>query len=140
MQGVARVVAEAEEPDYAALVSLRTGLQQLDSFSEQLCRRHGCTASMFQLMLAVKTGRQGKGLDIGMLATSLRVRHPSAAAMVRKAEACGFLETAVDPDDGRRVLVRLTDGGEETVEALASAHAGELRRLRSGFVAVLHSH
>ena len=128
-----------DEPDFAALASLRNGLQELDRFSEAVSQEQGCTASMFQLLLAVKTARRGKGLDIGMLASSLRVRHPSAAEMVRKAEARGLVEASPDPDDGRRVLIDLTDDGERTVTSLAVAHADELRRLRSAFVAALQA-
>jgi len=129
----------ASEPDFGTLATLRLGLQELDRFSETVSREHGCTASMFQLLLAVKTARRGRGLDIGMLATSLRVRHPSAAEMARKAQSSGFLAASVDPDDGRRVLLSLTDHGEQTIDSLAHAHVEELRRRRAGFVAALNA-
>src|SRR4051795_9581325 len=128
-----------DEPDFAALTTLRQGLQDLDRFSETVSREHGCTSSMFQLLLAIKTARRGRGLDIGMVAASLRVRHPSAAQMVRKAQVGGFLEASVDPEDGRRVLVSLTDHGERVTASLAYAHLDELRRLRAAFLSALHS-
>jgi DNA-binding MarR family transcriptional regulator len=118
---------------------LQQGLQALDRFSETTSRNFGCTASMFQLLLAVKTARRGAGTDIGMLATALRMRHPSAAQMVRKAEARNFVATDTDPEDGRRVLVRLTDHGQDTIEALALVHAAEVRRLRGGILHALRA-
>jgi DNA-binding MarR family transcriptional regulator len=125
------------DPDYRALAAFRDGLDELERFSERVSREHGCTASMFALLLAVKTARRGRGLDIGMLATSLRVRHPSAAEMVRKASERGFLHLDTDPDDGRRVLVSLSDVGDKIVQAIAIEQSEEITRLRSGFVAAL---
>jgi DNA-binding MarR family transcriptional regulator len=127
------------EPEYAALAALQQSLQSLDRLSETASRELGCTASMFQLLLAVKTARRAGETDIGMLATSLRVRHPSAAEMVRKAETRGLVTTAADPADGRRVLVRLTDHGLATVESLALIHAAEVRRLRGGLLHALRA-
>src|SRR3954447_7051848 len=131
----ARVIqGTADEPDYRALAALRDGLQELQRFSERASREHGCTAAMYELLLAVKTARRGRGLDIGMVATALRMRHPSAAEMARKANSCGFLTLDPDPDDGRRVLISLSDVGEKVVEAIAEDQTAEVRRLRAGFV------
>jgi len=128
-----------DEPDFAALTTLRQGLQDLDRFSETVSREHGCTSSMFQLLLAIKTARRGRGLDIGMVAASMRVRHPSAAEMVRKAQAGGFVTASADPEDGRRVLVSLTDRGERTITLLGQAHVDELCRRRGGFLSALQA-
>ena len=128
------------EPDYRALAALWEGLDELQRFSERVSREHGCTASMFGLLLAVQTARRGAGgPDIGMLATAMRVRHPSAAEMVRKAEARGFLELDADPDDGRRVLVSLSDVGEKVLDTIAREQVAEIARLRSGFTAALQA-
>jgi DNA-binding MarR family transcriptional regulator len=129
----------SDAPDYRALAALREGLHELERFTERISREHGCTGSMYELLLAVKTARRGRGPDIGMIATSLRMRHPSAAEMVRKADARGLLRLAPDPDDGRRVLVGLSDVGEKVVEAIADDQAAEVRRLRAGFVSALNS-
>jgi DNA-binding MarR family transcriptional regulator len=131
------VRSSADEPDYRALATLRDGLEELQRFSERVSRDQGCTAAMYELLLGVKTARRGKGLDIGMVATALRIRHPSAAEMVRKADSRGFLTLDPDPDDGRRVLISLSDVGEKVVEAIAADQAEELRRLRAGFVSAL---
>jgi len=74
-----------------------------------------------------------------MLATSLGVRHPSAAEMVRKAEVAGFLLSSVDPEDRRRVLVELTEVGRRALDDIAEEHLAELRRVRAGMIAVLNA-
>jgi DNA-binding MarR family transcriptional regulator len=126
-------------PDFAALARLRRGLTDINSFLQESGSRHGCTASMYQLLLAVKTGSRGEGLDIGMVANALAVRHPSAAEMVRKAATCGLLRYNTDADDRRRVLVELTDAGEQVLRDVASDHLAELRRLRPAFIAALRA-
>jgi DNA-binding MarR family transcriptional regulator len=134
-----RLVESDAAPDFAALARLRRGLTDIDTFLQQAGSRHGCTPSMYQLLLAVKTGRRGGGMDIGMLANALAVRHPSAAEMVRKAEAGGLLASAADDDDRRRVLIDLTDAGEKVLHEVAQDHQAELRRLRPAFIAALRA-
>jgi len=133
------VEVQAEEPDFASLARLRRGLADLDAFIQDAGRRHGCTPAMYQLLLAVKTGRRGRGLDIGMIASSLALRHPSAAEMVRKAEAAGLVASAGDDNDRRRVLIDLTDQGEHVLRDMATEQVAELRRLRPAFIAALQA-
>ena len=125
--------------DMVALDRLRKGLADLDRFVDEAARAHSCTAAMYHLLMAVRTGRRGRGLDIGMLTADLGVRHPSAAEMVRKAEAAAFVVSSVDPEDRRRVLVDLTDTGTKVLDDLAAAHRDEVRRRRAGFVAALQA-
>jgi DNA-binding MarR family transcriptional regulator len=134
-----RLVRSEDDVDFTALGRLRRGMGDLFDFVQLTAGSHGCSAAMYQLLLAMKTtGRHG-GTDIGMLATTLAVRHPSAAEMVRKAEALGFIKSSVDLDDRRRVLVELTQQGEDVLAAIAESHQGELRRVRAGFIAALNA-
>ena len=125
--------------DYTALARLQRGLDGVDSAMAAVATNHGCTLSMYQLLLAVRVRRQAERVDIGMLANALGVRHPSAAEMVRKAVASGFVTLAADEYDARRVLVELTADGHRTVNAVASGHREELRRARAGFIAALNA-
>ena len=129
------LVSDAE---FEALSRLRRGIGDLFSFLQATASSYDCSVALYQMLLALKTSRHGDGtMDIGMVATALRVRHPSAAEMVRKAESQGFVATSGDPDDARRVLVQLTELGVETVTAIAAEHAVEVRRQRAAFISAL---
>jgi len=130
--------AEAEL-DFAALARIRRGMNDLVEFVQMAAGARGCSLSMYHLLLAVKMSRSDASPDIGMLATSLGIRHPSAAEMVRKAEAAGFVRSSADREDRRRVLVQLTPAGFSTLETIAEEHLDELRRVRAGFIAALHA-
>ena len=127
------------EIDFAALARMRRGMNDLIEFVQMAAGANGCSLSMYHLLLAVKMSRRDTRPDIGMLATSLGVRHPSAAEMVRKAEAAGFLRSSADLEDRRRVLVELTHAGREALESIAEDHVAELRRVRAGMVAALNA-
>jgi DNA-binding MarR family transcriptional regulator len=134
-----RLVQPEGEVDFSALGRLRRGMGDLYDFVQMTAGAHGCSAAMYQLLLAIKTtGRRG-GMDIGMLAAALGVRHPSAAEMVRKTEAAGFLRSCADLDDRRRVLLELTAEGEAVLAGVAEDHLAELRRVRAGFIAALNA-
>lgn len=81
---------------------------------------------------------------IGELADHLGVEQPTVTKMVRRLEPSGVVQRSPDPDDGRRVLVDLTDEGRVahadacavweqldalTTTGLSSDEADELRRL-----------
>jgi DNA-binding MarR family transcriptional regulator len=70
--------------------------------------------------------RQGTS-SIGWLAAAERVRPQSMAQTVSDLEALGLIARRPDPSDGRRVLVELTDLGNETL--------AEDRRKREGWLA-----
>jgi len=125
--------------DFTALARMRRGMNDLVEFVQMSAGARGCSLAMYQLLLAVKTHRRPEGPDIGMLATALGIRHPSAAEMVRKAETAGFLRSATDLEDRRRVLVELTEAGRVALDAIAEDHLAELRRVRAGMIAALNA-
>jgi DNA-binding MarR family transcriptional regulator len=130
---------EGAQLDFGALARMRRGMNDLVEFVQLAAAARGCSLSMYHLLLAVKMSRRNEHPDIGMLATSLGVRHPSAAEMVRKAESAGFLESTADLEDRRRVLVALTDPGSQVLQAIAEDHIAELRRIRGGMIAALNA-
>ena len=70
---------------------------------------------------------------MGELARYLRIRLPSATSAVDGLERLGLAERSPDPDDGRAVVVKLSEHGQQLTSELVAArnamlagHLGEL--------------
>ncbi|HEY6796710.1 MAG TPA: MarR family transcriptional regulator [Kineosporiaceae bacterium] len=64
----------------------------------------------------------------GVIADVERVRPPSMTRTLAALEALALIERVGHPDDGRQVLVRLTDAGQEIVRATSSRRDAWLAR------------
>jgi DNA-binding MarR family transcriptional regulator len=114
---------------YARLLRLRTGLRRFEHWSGQRAKEAGLTPAHHQLMLAVRGHADPDGPTIGEVADYLLLRHHSAVGLVDRAEAAGLVERVRDVEDHRVVKLRLTEEGENRLEALSQLHLEELRRL-----------
>lgn len=114
---------------YDVLAQWRRGLRSFLVFSERSCAQYGATPAMYQLMLVLKTAR--RPVDIQMAANALSLAHHSAAELVQKAAAAGFLDRSSDPSDARRSMLALSELGERTVAELAADHSRFLQRIRA---------
>lgn len=117
------------EKQWRTLLSFRVALRRFLHWSETQAAAVGLTAAQHQLLVAIR-GHPGKDdPTISDVAGYLVVRHHSAIGLVERAEALGLVERHRDPDDQRLVRLVLTPLGHERVDALASAHLEELKRL-----------
>jgi DNA-binding MarR family transcriptional regulator len=66
--------------------------------------------------------------SIGDLAVAERVRPQSMTQTISDLEGEGLIARRADPDDGRRILVELTDQGRHTLEADRRKREGWLAR------------
>ncbi|MCB0978071.1 MAG: winged helix-turn-helix transcriptional regulator [Acidimicrobiales bacterium] len=113
---------------YKALASFRYGLRRFLHFSEEAARAAGLTPAQHQLLLAVR-GHDGEGPPtIGEVAEHLQLKVHSTGELVGRTVANGLLERRGDPEDGRRVLLVLTDEGRSVLDRLSVLHRDELRR------------
>ena len=79
-------------------------------------------------ILAVR-GHDGEGPPtIGEVAEHLQLKVHSTGELVGRTVANGLLERRGDPEDGRRVLLVLTDEGRSVLDRLSVLHRDELRR------------
>ena len=67
------------------------------------------------------------------LATLLGVDAPTVTRKVQQLERLGYVAREPDPEDGRASLIRLTRGGQETVDRILAAHRDRLTRLFEGW-------
>jgi DNA-binding MarR family transcriptional regulator len=121
-----RAVSQA---DYEALAEFRHALRRFLHFSAAAARSAGLSPQQHQALLAIKGSPGGTAISIGELAGRLDIWHHSAVGLVDRLGRRGLVRRTPDPDDRRRVRVRLTARGETLIRSLSAAHRDELRRL-----------
>jgi DNA-binding MarR family transcriptional regulator len=125
---------KAERPlddgEYRALTAFRAALRQFLHFSEEAARVAGLPPAQHQLLLAVRGHAGPDAPTIGEVAEMLQLRIHSAGELVGRTVEHGLLEREVDPDDRRRVRLRLTAAGQAVLDELSVLHRAELRRFR----------
>jgi DNA-binding MarR family transcriptional regulator len=123
--------------DYRALAEFRYQLRRFLHFSEQKARSIGLEPQQHQLLLAVKGMPKNTKATIGELAERLQLQHHSTVELVDRLVERGLVERRRDDEDHRRVIVYLTDGGEEVLRQLSETHLTELRTIGPDLVRVL---
>jgi DNA-binding MarR family transcriptional regulator len=114
------------DTDYAALAQFRYELRKFLAFSESAARKEGLTPQQHQALLAIKGFSRDNPLSVGDLAKYLLIQNHSALELVDRMTKLGLLRRAADPDDGRRILVRLSAEGERRLQRLSTTHLEEL--------------
>lgn len=123
----------ASDETYRALLRFRTRLREFDQWSRRAAEERGLTHSQHQLLLAVRGHEHPAGPTVGDVADLLLVKPHTAGGLIDRTQALGLLERVRDPDDGRRVRLRLTPQGVELLQALTEVHLTEVRRLAQLF-------
>lgn len=124
-----RSVAELADAEYRALARFRHALRKFLRFSEEAARAAGVTPLQHQLLLAIRGFPDGHP-SVSDLAEQLQQRHHSVVELIDRAEDAGLVHRSMDPSDGRRHLVDLTEAGRTTLAGLYAANRAELRRFR----------
>ncbi|MBV8714247.1 MAG: winged helix-turn-helix transcriptional regulator [Chloroflexi bacterium] len=128
----------ATDVDYAALARFRLELRAFLHFSEQAAHTAGIEPQQHQLLLALKGLPDPDSLaTVGNVASWLHIQHHSAVELVDRAEARGLVRREHDAQDRRRVLVRLTQGGQALLDQLSVLHQNELQSSAPALIAAL---
>jgi len=114
---------------YRRLLTLRAGLRRFERWSEQQARTAGLTPAQHQLLLAIRGHDDPRGPTIGEVADYLLLRHHSTVGLIDRADAAGLVSRTRDDADHRVVRLELTATGAQRLEALATVHVQELKRL-----------
>jgi DNA-binding MarR family transcriptional regulator len=104
-----------------------------------LRRPAGLTPRQYQALLAIKGSAQQERLTVGELAEQLQIVHHAAVELVDRLSAQNLVERHDSLDDRRKVFVKLSRTGSKTLDKLAAAHRGELRRLSPGLLFLLEN-
>jgi DNA-binding MarR family transcriptional regulator len=117
-----------------ALAEFRYQLRQFLHFSESAAHEVNLHPRQHQLLLQIAGAPDGCHTTIAYAAERLGLRHNSAVELVNRSVAEGLLVRTEDPEDGRRVLLRITPAGTQVLKKLSEYHARELHELGPGLV------
>lgn len=113
--------------EFQALAEFRYQIRRFLHFSEQAARDAGIEPQQHQLLLALKGLPEGRQATIGELAERMQLQHHSTVELVNRLAERGFVQRCRDEGDQRRVLVSITEKGEEILRELSFEHRAELR-------------
>ncbi|MBR0899250.1 MarR family transcriptional regulator [Bradyrhizobium tropiciagri] len=117
--------------DYRALAQFRYELRTFLAFSEEGARKVGLTPQQHQALLGIKGFVEPGPPTVGDIARFLLIRHHSAVELMNRMAKLGLINRVTDPEDARRVQLKLTAKGEQKLQAISKKNIEELRRAAS---------
>ena len=130
---------EITSQEYQALAEFRYQLRRFLHFSEQAAREVGLEPQQHQLLLAIKGLPADRTASVGELAERLQIQHHSTVELINRMAERGLLKRSRDENDSRRVLVSLTEHGDEVLQKLSLLHRIELRTTGPALVQALNA-
>ena len=121
--------------DYRALAGIRRGMRQFLEFSAQAAQDAGLTPAQHQALLAIK-GMTGP-VTVVTLAAWLGIRHHSAVGLVDRLAKAKLVTRIPDPQDRRRMRLKLALRADAKLAALSQVHRAELRRFSAALAPLL---
>lgn len=115
--------------DYQTLANFRHTLRRFLKFSEEAASKAGLTPQQHQALLLVRAS-QKRTVTVGSLADWLHIKPHSAAELSSRLETAGLIHRREDPEDRRRMLLTLSDQGQEKLQSLTQVHRQELQHLK----------
>ena len=115
--------------DYQNLAAFRYQIRKFLRFSKDLLSAEDLTPDQYQALLAIRASSPHGRLSIRELAEQLQVRHHSTVGIVDQLVSRAAVTREVAADDRRKIILSLTQKGEELVHRLAPLHKEELKRL-----------
>jgi len=119
------------DSDYAALAQFRYQIRSFLAFSETAATEHGLTPTQHQALLGIKGFVRPGPASVGDVARFLLIRHHSAVELIDRLARLGLVSRVADPEDARRVHLKLTRKGEQKLLALSRRNLEELHRAAS---------
>jgi DNA-binding MarR family transcriptional regulator len=118
--------------EYRRAAELRSALRQFLRTSDRVTREHGLTTQRYELLLMIKTSRDGsERATLGELMERLHAPQSTVTELVHRAEDLGLLARELDPKNRRAVYLRVTPEGERRLAGAVAKLAGERKRLVS---------
>jgi DNA-binding MarR family transcriptional regulator len=112
---------------YQPLEDFRYEIRRFLNFSERAARQAGLEPQQHQALLSIKAARIGAKVTVGYLAERLQVQHHSAVELSDRLEERKLIRRRRSGADRRKVLLSLTERGEELLRKLSDSHQLDLR-------------
>ncbi|MBV9673432.1 MAG: MarR family transcriptional regulator [Verrucomicrobia bacterium] len=125
--------------EYEMLARFRYHLRRFLQFSQEAAQTAGVTPRQYQALLAIKGFPDRDFVTVGELAEQLQIVHHAAVELINRLAAQNLVERQPDPDDRRKVLVKLSRSGTKVLGKVSAAHRLEIRRLGPGLLPLLES-
>jgi DNA-binding MarR family transcriptional regulator len=129
--------AELSTAEYRALAEWRYMLRRFLRVSETLARDGGLETQQYLLLLSIKGMPSERAPTVGDIAERLQVRQHSAAELIDRTEARGFVRRERGERARRQVLVRLTRKGDTVLRRIAERDRLELRSIGPSLTSAL---
>ncbi|WP_209121303.1 MarR family winged helix-turn-helix transcriptional regulator [Alkalihalobacillus sp. BA299] len=114
---------------YESLAEFRYQLKRFLHFSDSEARKFGITPQQHQLLLAIKGFPSREFATPGELSERLLITHHACVGLIDRSEHLGLVSRRKNPEDGRSVLVEVTEKGSDILEKLSEIHLEELTRI-----------
>lgn len=115
------------EPQVAAWsLVLDTYVTLMPRFEELLGREVGLSLAWFDVLVNLMLEPEHQ-TRMGVLAERCTLSFSRLSRVIAEIEASGYVERQADPDDGRAVLVRLTDAGRQLTERAFDLHLEDVK-------------
>lgn len=118
--------SQLSHEDFQRLAEFRFQLRRFLSFSNTVAENAGLRPQQYQLLQCVAGMPDDLAPTIANVAERMLLRHNSAVELVDRTIAQGLLRRGSDPQDHRRILLRVTAQGERLLASLAVYHLAEL--------------
>lgn len=112
---------------FRPLEDFRYEIRRFLNFSERAAREGGLEPQQHQALLSIKAARAGAKVTVGYLAERLQVQHHSAVELSGRLEEKKLIRRRRSGADRRKVLLSLTERGEQLLEKLSDSHRTDLR-------------
>lgn len=99
---------------------------------EKTLAEHGLNPSSFDVLATLRRSGPPYRLSPGELIASTMVTSGTMTNRLDQLEKAGLIERVHNPDDRRGVIIALTPGGLELVDAAVTAHVANQHRLLDG--------
>src|SRR5919112_2729994 len=116
--------------EYESAAALREALRRFQRRSDDVAAENGITARTYQLLLMIKTARNGsERAGLGELEDRLQLGKSTITELVLRSEKRGLVRRDLDRDRPGAISVALTRAGERRLETVVAELGDERRRL-----------